>query len=171
MVAISYILCYTGIKYCPLYWSIADESVSICTFFGHRDAPSEIEPLIKIAISNLIDAHNVSEFLVGNNGSFDLMVIRCLKKLIPLYPHIKVKIVLAYIPTEDKNFPFDTLYPEGLELSPKKFAISKRNYWMLNKAAHVITFVSKPYGGAAKFSAIAVQKRKNVINLYNIYLK
>ncbi len=147
------------------------DSVSICTFFGHRDTPTEIEGFIKPAIINLIETHNVSEFLVGNNGNFDLMVISCLKKLLSLYPHIKINIVLAYIPTTSEQFPFSTLYPEGLELSPKRFAISKRNYWMVNKADYVITFVTKPCGGAAKFSLLATQRGKNVINLSDFYLK
>lgn len=44
----------------------------ICTFFGHRDAPLSIEKELEKIILSLI-SEGVDEFLVGNNGSFDLL--------------------------------------------------------------------------------------------------
>lgn len=48
--------------------------MSVCTFFGHRDCPSSIEPNLKQALIHLIDAQSVDTFYVGNHGAFDAMV-------------------------------------------------------------------------------------------------
>lgn len=47
-----------------------------CTFFGHKDTPKEIEPILRSALVDLIENKNVLKFYVGNNGSFDHMVKR-----------------------------------------------------------------------------------------------
>ena len=46
-----------------------------------------------------------------------------------------------------------------------KFAIDRRNRWMLKRSDVVVVFVNKNYGGAAKFEAIAKRQGKTVINL------
>ena len=35
------------------------------TFFGHRDAPKEIEPTLRTTLINLIEQENAREFYVG----------------------------------------------------------------------------------------------------------
>jgi len=59
-----------------------------CTFFGHRDAPGEIRDKIKEAVINLIEQENVTEFYVGDKGSFDRMSLSVLKELAAAYPQI-----------------------------------------------------------------------------------
>ena len=108
-----------------------------CTFFGHRDAPNRIEGTIRATIERLI-SEGVTCFYVGNNGNFDSMVYRQLKQLSGEYPHIRYYVVLAYMPTEKYEFDTtdygETIYPEGLESVPPRFAISKRNKWMSEKS-------------------------------------
>ena len=72
-----------------------------CTFFGHKNAPKEKEPTLKSALIDLIENKNVGTFYVGNNGSFDNMVISLLSELSSTYP-IKYYVVLAYMP--NKNY-------------------------------------------------------------------
>ncbi len=52
----------------------------------------------------------------------------------------------------------DTIYPEGLEVVPPKFAVSKRNAWMLERCEYVITYVKFNFGGAALFKEKAIKK-------------
>ncbi|MBR2315088.1 MAG: hypothetical protein IKA56_00450 [Clostridia bacterium] len=143
--------------------------MSACTFFGHRDTPQNIYNTIYCSIKDLIEKQNIDTFYVGNNGNFDKMVKKSLKELRLLYPDIKIYIVLAYIP--DKKYEYedyqDTIYPDNLERVPKRFAISARNNWMLSKSNYVLTYISHPYGGAAKFAETAKKKNKCVINLYS----
>ena len=48
--------------------------MGVCTFFGHRDTPGKIEPLLRATLAALIEDHDVDLFYVGNHGGFDLMV-------------------------------------------------------------------------------------------------
>ena len=139
-----------------------------CTFFGHRDTPQEIELILQTVLTDLIEQKQVSSFYVGTHGRFDAMVKSSLKKLKEKYPHIRYRVVLAYLPTDRDQDLSDTIYPEGLELTPAKYAIVKRNQWMLDQCDYVITYVNRPVGGAAKFDALARKKGKTVLNLKDL---
>lgn len=138
-------------------------------FFGHRKTPPEAKLLLRKELISLIEKHNADKFYIGNQGDFDLMVKNTLMELKESYPHISYTIVLAYIPngSEKINEYYDTIYPEGLEQIPKKFAISKRNYWLIENSDMIVTYVRNPTGGAAKFKELAQKKGKQVINLFN----
>ena len=105
-------------------------------------------------------------FYVGNNGNFDTMVRRQLEDLSQTYP-ITYSIVLAYLPTEKNKYDnlTNTIYPEGLETVPKRFAISYRNKWMVEQADIVVTYVTHTFGGAAQFKEMAKRQGKTVIEL------
>ncbi len=106
-------------------------------------------------------------FYVGNQGRFDALVRRVLKDMQIQYPHIRYAVVLAYMPTEkDMHGDFsDTVYPEGLETVPRRFAIAARNRWMLEKADYVVSYVAYSTGGAARFTELAEKKGKKIIRL------
>ena len=138
----------------------------VCTFFGHKDTPKEIEPTLRSTLIDLIENKNVTVFYVGNNGNFDTMVRHQLEDLSQIYP-ITYCVVLAYLPT-DKNKYDDlknTIYPEGLETVPKRFAISWRNKWMIEQSDIVVTYVTRNFGGAAQFKEIAMKQKKIVVEL------
>ena len=52
-----------------------------CAFFGHRESPDFIKPLLEEEIRKLIKNEGYKEFLVGNQGRFDAMVYTTLKQL------------------------------------------------------------------------------------------
>ena len=90
-----------------------------------------------------------------------------LKKLQAEYP-IEYYIVLAYIPTKGSLcVGNNTLYPDGLENVPPKYAIIKRNEWMINNSDIVVTYVRHDFGSAAKFKATAVKKNKQAFELFD----
>ena len=138
--------------------------MSACTFFGHRDCFELDREKLCQAIEELIH-QGVDTFYVGNQGQFDGAVHSCLKQLRLIYPHIRFSVVLAYLPTEKREFEdlSDTVYPE-IEGSPK-FAIDRRNRWMLQQAEYVICYVCHITGGAYKFARLAKRQGKKVINL------
>ncbi len=140
-----------------------------CTFFGHRDTPTKIVSNLKTTIIDLIKNKNVNSFLVGNQGNFDLLVKKTLSELKTMYPYINYHIVLAYMPTKkDAEYPElfrNTIYPDGLENVPPKYAIHRRNMWMIDKSDYVITYVEHNIGGAAQFKELAEKKGKTVINI------
>lgn len=136
------------------------------TFFGHKDTPKEIEPTLRSTLVDLIENHGATEFYVGNNGNFDTMVRRQLENLSQTYP-ITYNVVLAYLPTKKSEYDdyTNTIYPEGIETVPKRFAISYRNKWMVEQSDIVITYVARTYGGAWQFKALAERQGKKVIEL------
>ena len=138
----------------------------VCTFFGHKDTPKEIEPTLRSTLIDLIENKNVNVFYVGNNGNFDTMVRHQLEDLSQTYP-ITYSIVLAYLPTEKNKYDnlTNTIYPEGLETVPKRFAISWRNKWMIQQSSIVVTYVTHSFGGAAQFKEMAARMGKTVFNI------
>ena len=79
------------------------------------------------------------------------------------HPHIRSAVVLAYLPRAP--LAYDTVYPEGLENVPPRFAIDARNRWMLARADVVVTYVCRPYGGAATYKRVAERRGQRVIEL------
>ena len=140
--------------------------MKVCTFFGHRDCPDTIYPRLKNCIEDLIVNQGVGCFYVGHQGHFDALALRALRELQAAYQTIKHYVVLAYLPQKEMPYPAEeTLYPEGLESVPLRYAISRRNRWMLAHAEYVITNVAAPVGGAAMAKKEASRKGKTVIEL------
>lgn len=137
-----------------------------CTFFGHRILNKDIKDLLTRQIDNLIAEYGVNVFYVGNNGQFDYLVAEVLRKLKSRNPQISYSIVLAYLPEREKEHNqlsyTETIYPEGLEDTPPRFAISKRNKWMVMQSDYVIAYVEHSFGGAAQFTEYA---RKSIRQL------
>ncbi len=136
----------------------------VCTFFGHANAPKEIEPIIKSTLVDLIENKGVTTFYVGNHGNFDYMVANVLRALAEIYS-IKYYVVLAYMPKKNEMFDNHTLLPEGIELVHPKYAISWRNKWMIDKSDYVVAYMRRNLGGAYTFYNLANKKRKIVINI------
>ena len=59
----------------------------------------------------------------------------------------------------------NTILPESVAESHPKYAISKRNDWMLSKSDAVISYVTHSYGGAARYYQKAIRQNKTVINI------
>lgn len=137
-----------------------------CTFFGHRDCPSSIAVPLRTTLIQLIEHHHVHTFYVGNHGTFDRIVYSVLQELSEQYPYISYYVVLAYLPTKSSDTQeAQTIYPEGIELTPKRFAILYRNRWMLDHSDIVVTYVRHSWGGAAQFTDMAIRQKKKVIAL------
>ncbi|MBE6611781.1 MAG: hypothetical protein E7632_04765 [Ruminococcaceae bacterium] len=145
--------------------------MSTCTFFGSKNSPESVRPVLAQVLSELILKRGVNDFYVGNQGAFDAMVLRELRALAEEYP-IRYTVVLAYHPKpadpDDPNplLPGETLLPEEAVNCPPRFAIDKRNRWMLERADYVVACVVNPRGGAYKFTELARKARKTVIEVY-----
>ena len=140
--------------------------MSACTFWGHRECYSLDEQALMDAIEDMI-RKGVDTFYVGNQGQFDSAVYTCLKRLRKKHPHIRVCVVLAYLLTEKNEYDdlTDAMYPE-IEGHPK-FAIERRNRWMLDHSDYCICYINHSWGGAYKFARLAKRRGKTVINLGN----
>ena len=140
-----------------------------CTFFGHRDCPESLLTDLRQVLRALICRYDVQVFLVGEQGTFDYLVLRALHELEREYPYIQVNTVLAYFPRGKKHGNY--LLPEGMENVPPRFAIDRRNKWMIAKADYAVCYVQRNWGGAAKYMEIALRQKKTVINLFRTNLE
>ena len=83
------------------------------------------------------------------------------------FPNIELIFISPYL--ENKNLKVaneiydDTIYPP-LETVPKKFAIIKRNEWMIDNCDILVAYVKYSWGGAEKTLNYAIRKKKPFIN-------
>ena len=139
----------------------------VCTFFGHRECYGLNGEVLRSAVEDRI-SKGVDTFYVGNQGQFDSMVYSYLKQLRKEYPYIQICVVLAYLPAKKSEYDdmADTMYPE-IEGHPK-FAIERRNRWMIEVSDYCLCYINHTWGGAYKFSQLAKRRGKTVINIGNI---
>ena len=148
----------------------------ICTFAGHAEIEINEKNLIKSRLKNeivnLIENQGVTAFYNGGKGQFDLLCAECINELRNDYPFIKSYLILAYIPGKRSQFGIDfykrfddIIYPE-IEKTPLKFAVIKRNKWVINKSDFLLAYVNHNWGGAYK--TLEYAKRKKHIQIINI---
>ena len=114
-----------------------------CFFIGHRDAPENIHDRLLVSVERLIAKYGVTNFVVGQYGSFDRLVRRVLIQVKQSHPEIRLTLLLAYY---DPFKPFDlpqgfddSLYPEGMECVPRRAAIIRANQYMIRHSDYLIT--------------------------------
>ena len=147
----------------------------ICTFAGHGEIYGEntLKEKLKKEIINLIERYGVNTFYNGGKGQFDWLCADCVKELRKDYPFIKSYMIFSYLPGKKNEFDsnpyknFDgTIYPYGLEFVPKRFAIVKRNEWVIDNSSFLITYINHKWGGA--YRTLEYAKRKKHIQFINI---
>ena len=149
-------------------------NTKICCFAGHRkiyDDREIIKAKLEKEIINLIETHNVTTFYNGGKGDFDWLCAHTVANLKKDYPFISSHLVLAYIPKEKNKYAdilkiFDSMIYPGMEKTPPRFAIIKRNQWMINYSDVLIAYVKNRFGGAYKTLQYAERKKNiKIINL------
>ena len=146
----------------------------ICCFAGHASVYNQdnVKEKLKKEIINLIEKEKVTTFYSGGKGAFDWLCAYTVDELRKNYPFIKSYLVLAYIAKEKDKYNEriskifdDTVYPD-IEKTPPRFAIVKRNEWMINNSDFLIAYVDHSWGGAAK--TLEYAKKKKHIKIINI---
>ena len=138
-----------------------------CTFFGHSECYELDVSILKMTIEDLINK-GIDTFYVGHNGNFDNLVFGALIDLQKIYPNISVTVVLAYLTTQNtKHDPYQgyTIYPEDVAEAPRRFAIDRRNRWMIEHSDFCICYITHTWGGAYKFVSLAKKKGLKITNL------
>lgn len=139
----------------------------ICTFFGHRQMHVDSVSLEK-AIRTAIEQHGTDTFWCGGYGDFDRHAAASVQQLKGNYPHIRLIHVYAYLPKKMERLSeyYDgSIYPEGLEAVPQRFAISKRNQWMVDHCDILICAVFLQTGGAYQAFRRAVSRNKTILSI------
>lgn len=144
----------------------------VITFCGHSNFISEQgdESRLLSLLEEISEGHQI-DFYLGGYGNFDHFAKECAKKFKEKHPSARVIFITPYLNNalyERKDYfekEYDEIiYPE-IESVPLKFAISKRNEWMVKQADYVIGYVCTHYGGAYKALLYAHKHKKPYTNL------
>ncbi len=144
----------------------------IITFCGHSDFlfSDDVKQQLKNILVSEIRKNPTCKFYLGGYGDFDGLSLRTLKDLKADFPNIELIFITPYLYKNYSKLEFakyhydDVIFPP-LESVPRKFAILKRNEWMVNEANLVIAYVTYSWGGAAKTLEYTKRKNKTIINL------
>lgn len=144
----------------------------IITFFGHSNClfNDDIKKQLKNILLDEIIKNPTSKFYLGGYDDFDGLCLRTLRELKHDFPSIEILFITPYL---DKNYSklelakhyYDDVIFPPIESVPRKFAILKRNEWMVEQADLVIVYVKYSWGGAAKALEYAKRKKKRIINI------
>lgn len=135
------------------------------TFCGHAQVAEQekVEQWLFQVTEELIE-QGADTFYLGGYGSFDNLaakVLRCQKKR---YPKIELVLVLEYLNTGRDISGYDRSVFPPLETVPRRFAISHRNRWMVERADVVVAYVLHDWGGAAATLRCARQKGRRMVS-------
>ena len=138
------------------------------TFCGHRDIMPCDKTIVTRKLHSEIEGlinRGAKTFLLGGYGDFDLLCAKTVKELKESYPQIKSVRVIPYLDREYNIDLYDCSEYPPIETVPKRFAIIKRNEYMVDNADAVIAYVRFSSGGANKTLTYAKRKQKAIINL------
>lgn len=145
----------------------------IVTFCGHRDfvETAEAENQLTMFLEKYARENVRLVCYNGGYGNFDYFAAKCVQRMQEQYSNIRNCLVLPYIdqPFLDRIAVFtnrfdETIYPP-LENVPRRYAIIRRNEWMVDSADIVIAYVTYSWGGAARTLEYAKRKNKNIIQI------
>ena len=134
------------------------------TFCGHRtlEHSVQVKSWLREVVCDLI-GQGANIFLLGGYGAFDLMAAHIVHELKAEFPDIESTLVLAYLSTDiDLQLYDNSLYPP-LEDVPPRYAISRRNRWLVENSDIVVAYVQHSWGGAATTLSFATRKGKPII--------
>lgn len=148
----------------------------IITFVGHSTVKNYNETRRKLALllEKVVSEYDEDVYCYcGGYGQFDSMCAAICTNLKRSNFKVKVCYITPYITEQHQrkikeylqcNMYDEVIYPP-LETIPLKFAISKRNEWMVSQADIIIAYVTHTYGGAYTTLRYAERKKKKIINL------
>jgi len=145
-----------------------------CFFIGHREAEERLLPRLELAIERLIQEENVRYFYVGGYGGFDRVAAAAVKHAKQKYPDITLMLVLPYHPADrpiDTPNGFDgTYYPEGLENTPRRYAIVRTNRIMVDTCDWLVCCVRHGASNSRNLLEYAQRRaQKKFIQITNIW--
>ena len=149
----------------------------VIAFVGHSKLINEtnIKDAVKREIANNISTIEPVLCYLGGYGDFDYISAVSCKELKETYSNIEAVYVTPYLDLnsqakikemQKEGLCDSSIYPLSEKTLPR-FAISKRNEWMVKNADLIIAYVAYGRGGAAKTLAMAKRKNKRIINIYS----
>ena len=137
-----------------------------CMLFGHADAPDSLKSKLEQEILIFSEKNVNVTFLIGNNGNFDFLAQSTLETLCRKGKNIDYTIVLSRIDEAPLNRRSErTIFPEELSGVLPKYAISKRNEWIIRRSNFAICYVSRIASNSSKMLSKLQRRNVKTINL------
>lgn len=141
------------------------------SFFGHRKIynQDEIKRKVTTILSDILKNTNFLEFYCGGYGDFDSICYSIVKEFKKKNDNIKILFVSPYMEESflrkiNTDLYDEVIYPP-IENFMKRFAIIKRNEWIINQSDLIIFFVEFDSGGAYRALNFAKRKNKHIIHI------
>jgi len=148
--------------------------MSVCFFIGHRDTPETVIPLLDAAIERHLTQCGVAEFVVGKYGNFDRLAAQSLRQAKQRHPEIRLTLLLAYYdshkPIELPSGFDESLFPEGMERTPRRAAIVCANRYMIQHCNYLIAYDAGRIGNTRELVAYAQYREgKGLLLVENLF--
>ena len=145
------------------------------SFIGHALVPQKdkVGEQVKKQIRNSIGEDRRVVCYLGGYGDFDEICACSCRELKREFEKPERIYVTPYMTSaeqrrikemQDRGLCDGSLYPP-LENTPPRFAISKRNEWMIDQADLIIAYVNRSYGGAYQSLQMAKRRGKKIVNI------
>lgn len=147
-----------------------------CFLVGNHDARPEIYPALYAEIERHIVEYDVREFFVGAYGRFDMLAAQAVNEAQEFHEGICLTLVMHYLNKErydDIMHMFtDSIFPDGLETSPPRYAITRGNRLMVNRSDYLIVYAHDTTGNTGRLLEYARKREKRkLIRIAQIDIK
>lgn len=134
-------------------------------FCGHRQVhqTEKVEIWLEQIVSALLEKPEKKIFYVGGYGEFDRLAAAVLREKKKRFTDLEIILVLPYPDRRTDVSGYDAAVYPPLEKVPPRFAILRRNEWMVEHSDLVIAYVLHGWGGAARTLEYAKRKKKRII--------
>ena len=95
----------------------------------------------------------MTDFVVGRYGNFDRLAARAVMEAKQHHPNVMLTLLKPYYRADAEPLPdgFDgSLFPDGLEIAPKRAAIMRANQYMIHHCDYLITYDAGRIGNTRK---------------------
>lgn len=145
-----------------------EKKIIACTFAGHREMWDNIADELEETILDMIEQEGVSRFYIGENGEFDALCAKTVRRIKKTrYSHVELILVQPYmmqrlneLRAQYASFYDDILIPEESDSAHPKQAIPIRNRWMVDHSDALIAYLRRDFGGAWNTFCYAHRQKK-----------
>ena len=136
----------------------------IVTFCGHSEVPdrAQVRGWLNDVCERLIEG-GAAEFYLGGYGAFDRLCADVLHGLKRRHAHIRLILVLPISTAPCLRKAMTKRFILRWNRCPRRYAILRRNEWMIQRCDVLVAYVTHGWGGAAKTLAYARKRKKTIL--------
>ena len=137
----------------------------IVTFCGHSEVQDRdsVQDWLKMTAEELVK-QGADTFYLGGLHDYDALCASTIRELKKYYPSIKSVLVLPYPEIEVGAAEYDKVICAPQDDTPEQYRFTKRDFWMIEEADVIVTYITHTRSGAYMTYDYAKQKGKKILN-------